>query len=436
MRGVRVRVVISMAVVAAAFVIPTVARSSSAGSQAGCQPTTLESLFPSSKPDAPSVSTEGASFKDHSSPQPRASRCSYVYAMTYPIAVESPLISAFGTDRDGGARKHKGSDIAAPKLTPVVAVADGEVSWIRNELGGDCCAIAIRHDDGWRSYYIHLNNDTYGTDDGLGYGIAPGLDLGSRVEAGQVLGWVGDSGNAETTISHLHFELRTPANIAIDAAASLRNAARNLSVSADDELASSLLGGSVLPLFSGAFLDDDVSTHAPAIDLLASIGILSGCDAAVSFCPSDPATGSTVTTWLQRSLDITVHPEEHLTYDGADVERALLDQLSAAMSTEEIRGCGDRRFCDDEPLTRGEFAALVAGVLDLGGSAADTYEDDQGHRFEADIDLLAQEGVFDTCARPDTPQFEPDRPITRGEVATFIARVTGLAATMECSLVN
>ncbi len=146
---------------------------------------------------------------------PAASPATLVAGVTFPVVGPSNYSAGFGAPRSGG-RSHEGIDIFADKMTPVVAAAAGTVSFVRDEVGGDCCVARIRHDDGRSSLYLHLNNDTPGTDDGRGYGLADGIEVGVRVEAGTVIGFVGDSGNAEDTPSHLHFELHDPAGIALD----------------------------------------------------------------------------------------------------------------------------------------------------------------------------------------------------------------------------
>ena len=115
---------------------------------------------------------------------------------------------SWGAERSGG-RSHEGTDIMSPKGAWVVAVDDGIVERLDwNRLSG--WNIMVRHADGWTSHYLHLNNDTSGTDDGEGgpeAAFADGLEVGSFVKAGDVIGFVGDSGNAEHTGSHTHFEL-------------------------------------------------------------------------------------------------------------------------------------------------------------------------------------------------------------------------------------
>jgi Ca2+-binding RTX toxin-like protein len=136
---------------------------------------------------------------------------------TYGEVVDYPLVFPAAAPHTLGGRSHfwdlrgtedhHAQDIMAEKMTEVYAVASGTVTWI----GSTCCSITITHDDGWKSHYVHLNNDIDPVaDDGQGWGIAPGILAGTRVERGQLIGWVGDSGNAEETHPHLHFELKAP----------------------------------------------------------------------------------------------------------------------------------------------------------------------------------------------------------------------------------
>lgn len=116
---------------------------------------------------------------------------------------------SWGARRSGG-RGHKGTDIMSPRGTEILAAADGVVA----DLGSGRLSgyfIRLDHGDGWATTYMHLNNDTLDTDDDLGglwTAIHPTIAVGTEVKAGDVIGYVGDSGNAENTQPHTHFEVK------------------------------------------------------------------------------------------------------------------------------------------------------------------------------------------------------------------------------------
>jgi murein DD-endopeptidase MepM/ murein hydrolase activator NlpD len=98
--------------------------------------------------------------------------------------------SGFGAPRDGGARDHHGIDIFAPRGTPVVAIADGIVRTDETPRGGR--VIWLREARlGRNLYYAHLHDWA--------------VPSGTSVRAGDVIGYVGNTGNARTTPPHLHF---------------------------------------------------------------------------------------------------------------------------------------------------------------------------------------------------------------------------------------
>jgi murein DD-endopeptidase MepM/ murein hydrolase activator NlpD len=98
--------------------------------------------------------------------------------------------SFWGNARDGGARRHEGVDIFAPRGTPAVAATDGYITRTgESKLGGRVVWLADAR--GQHLYYAHLDKQL--------------VQPGQRVRAGDTLGLVGNTGNARTTAPHLHF---------------------------------------------------------------------------------------------------------------------------------------------------------------------------------------------------------------------------------------
>jgi hypothetical protein len=129
-------------------------------------------------------------------------------------------------DDYGGVRDHPGNDLMGKKLDHEVAANDGTITFVRADSSGHSGNMLIlTGTDGWKYWYIHINNDTPGTDDGKNparWRFAPGIEEGVKVKRGQFIAYMGDSGEAETTDPHLHFELHRPDDSHIDPYTSLR----------------------------------------------------------------------------------------------------------------------------------------------------------------------------------------------------------------------
>lgn len=110
---------------------------------------------------------------------------------TFPVdgLTHRAIQSGFGAVRDSGTRMHEGIDIFAARGTAVVAVADGIARRDTNALGGNVVWLRESPVGGVTYYYAHL--DRWGMD--------------GSVREGDLLGYVGNTGNARTTSPHLHF---------------------------------------------------------------------------------------------------------------------------------------------------------------------------------------------------------------------------------------
>ena len=125
-------------------------------------------------------------------------------SLAFPVSGKSnkAVQSFFGAERDAGARLHKGIDIFAPRGTPVLAATRGVVRSISpNNLG--CNVVWLSDSDrGQTLYYAHLDRHN--------------VVEGQRVNVGDTLGFVGNTGNARTTPPHLHFGIYRRGQGAVD----------------------------------------------------------------------------------------------------------------------------------------------------------------------------------------------------------------------------
>jgi murein DD-endopeptidase MepM/ murein hydrolase activator NlpD len=139
-----------------------------------------------------------------------AKHSEFLESMVFPVKnIMSHFYDDWGEIRGNGKRVHEGIDIRAQKGSPIVAIADGRVNTISySESSG--YYIAIDHQNGWLSLYVHLDDDINGNDNlgGRNTAFADDIYLGGEVIAGQTIGYVGDSGNADGTVPHVHFEVR------------------------------------------------------------------------------------------------------------------------------------------------------------------------------------------------------------------------------------
>ena len=164
---------------------------------------------------APAVASHGAR---HAPAAP--ARSGGVPQLVFPVA--GPASAVVFRDDFGDPRAHwahPGNDLVAAKRAPVLAVEGGTVrTYTRSASAG--CMLYLYGDSGTMYEYIHLNNDLTAANDNRGGctgGVAwpAALRDGMHVEAGQLIGFVGDSGDASGAHAHLHFEIHPGGGAAV-----------------------------------------------------------------------------------------------------------------------------------------------------------------------------------------------------------------------------
>jgi hypothetical protein len=129
--------------------------------------------------------------------------------IVFPVLGSVEFTNDYGAPRPQG--PHQGIDILAPRHAYALAAEAGRVRFYTGS-GRAGCMLYLDGKSGTTYYYIHLNNDLGPGNDNrggckIGVTFPKGLTSGQRVTAGQLIGFVGDSGDANGIHPHLHFEV-------------------------------------------------------------------------------------------------------------------------------------------------------------------------------------------------------------------------------------
>jgi hypothetical protein len=230
-----------------------------------------------------------------------------VRSIAFPVDGQVTFSDDFGDARSG--HVHEGNDLLGKKMMPLLAAVDGFVRYVVDPEESWGYAIVLEDVDDYAYHYLHVNNDTPGTDDGNGgtaYAYAPGIERGASVKRGQLIGWMGDSGNAESVGPHLHFEIRRPDRTPINPYESLLAAAK----SGTFDPAAALAANPDINV-------DKVLLTNPASTCVSGSRIKTAASKAVYFCGADGRryvfpNDKTYYSWFRDFTGVTTVSDEQL----------------------------------------------------------------------------------------------------------------------------
>ena len=175
------------------------------------------------------------------------------------------------------------------------------------------------------------------------------------------------------------------------------------------------------------FLDvPEIHTFFADVEWLADMGITKGCNPPTDdlFCPDSAVTRAQMAAFLVRALALPATSIDFFIDDAGSVFEGDINRLAAAGVTNGCNPSGSNtRFCPDTPLTRAQMAAFLARAMGYTTTGAgDIFIDDDSSIFETDIDKLATADVTRGCNPPANDRYCPDAPVSRAQMAAFLHR--------------
>ena len=134
------------------------------------------------------------------------------------------------------------------------------------------------------------------------------------------------------------------------------------------------------------------------------------------YCPDDSVTRGQMATFLVRALDLPATATDYFSDDNGTTHEQDINRVRAADITV---GCAPGRYCPNEVVTRGAMATFLARAFALPTTTTDYFSDDDGTTHEGDINRVAAAGITTGCT-PTT--YCPAADVTRGQTAAFLHR--------------
>lgn len=179
----------------------------------------------------------------------------------------------------------------------------------------------------------------------------------------------------------------------------------------------------------GSFIDDDGSTHEGSIEALFAEGLTSGCDTrGIRFCPDEPVTRGQTAAFLDRSVSFPAATDDYFSDDNNSIFENNINRLAGAEITKGCNPPSNTQFCPNRSLTRGEMATLLARSFPdlMPEEAPDRFSDDSESVHQNDINRIAAAGITLGCNPPENTRFCPRERVTRAQMASFLVRALGL----------
>jgi hypothetical protein len=178
----------------------------------------------------------------------------------------------------------------------------------------------------------------------------------------------------------------------------------------------------------GSFVDDNDSVHEGAIEAIAAAGITVGCNPPANdrYCPGRTVTRAEMASFLARALNLGEASVEPFTDTSGSVHEASINSIAVAGITAGCNPPTNDNYCPGRQITRGEMASMLARALNLAPVASGPFNDLNGSIHSTSINAIAGAGIAVGCNPPDNDRFCPTDRVTRGQMASFLTRAIGL----------